>query len=50
MRRLKGVIPPEGHVRALYVTQAQWDRMFVVHGSPEKERPGEKIPGQLLFW
>jgi CRISPR/Cas system-associated protein endoribonuclease Cas2 len=48
MRRLKGVIPPEGHV--LYVTQAQWDRMFVVHGPPEKERPKETIPEQLLFW
>lgn len=50
MRRLKSGIPPEGHVRALYVTQAQWDRMFVVHGPPEKERPKEKIPEQLLFW
>lgn len=50
MRRLRSAIPPEGHVRALYVTQAQWDRMFVIHGPPEKERPKEKIPEQLLFW
>jgi len=50
MRRLRACVPPEGHVRALYVTQAQWDRMFIVHGPPEKERPKEKIPEQLLFW
>ncbi len=50
MRRLKMNIPAEGHVRALYVTQAQWERMYVVHGPPPKEEPPEAFPEQLLFW
>ena len=50
MRRLKLNIPPEGHVRALYVTQAQWERMFIMHGPPETETAPEKLPEQLLFW
>lgn len=49
MRRLKTHIPPEGHVRAIYVTQAQWERMFIVHGPSEVELP-ESFPEQLLFW
>ena len=50
MRRLKMNIPPEGHIRAIYVTQAQWERMFIMHGKACDDPPLEKFPEQLLFW
>ncbi len=50
MRRLKMNIPVEGHVRALYVTQAQWERMFISHGPPSDDDKPEDFPDQLLLW
>jgi len=50
MRRLVQNIPREGHIRALYVTQAQWERMFVINGAPNKRVPPEDFPEQLLLW
>lgn len=49
--RLKGHLPPEGSVRALFVTRAQWERSFVMHGAPtnEGEEP-EALPEQILLW
>jgi CRISPR/Cas system-associated protein endoribonuclease Cas2 len=49
--RLKAHLPPEGSVRALYVTRAQWERSFVMHGkpNPEGEEP-EAMPEQTLLW
>lgn len=49
--RLKLHLPPEGSVRALFVTRSQWERSFVMHGPPSKE--GEKpedLPEQILLW
>jgi len=37
--------PPEGSVRAIFVTRAQWERSFVIHGAPMTETPPEDLPG-----
>ena len=50
MRRLSQNVPAQGHVRAVYVTQAQWERMFIVNGAPAKKMPPEQFPEQLQFW
>lgn len=48
--RVKGHLPPEGSVRAIFVTRAQWERSFVIHGSPAKEAEPEEIPDQIQLW
>jgi CRISPR-associated protein Cas2 len=50
MRRLRASLPPEGSIRAIFVTKAQWDRAFILHGSPLKETDAEAMPEQILFW
>jgi CRISPR/Cas system-associated protein endoribonuclease Cas2 len=50
MARVRGNLPPEGSVRALFVTRAQWERSFVIHGSPAKTLSPEEMPEQLLIW
>lgn len=50
LRRLEQEIPPEGSIRAWYVTQAQWQRSLVIHGKPAKKTDPEEIPNQLVFW
>ena len=35
--RLKKNLPPEGSVRAIFVTRAQWERSYVIQGSPATE-------------
>ncbi|MCX7010119.1 MAG: CRISPR-associated endonuclease Cas2, partial [Kiritimatiellaeota bacterium] len=32
--RVKENLPPEGSVRAFFVTRSQWERAFVLYGSP----------------
>jgi CRISPR-associated protein Cas2 len=51
LERLKGHLPPEGSVRAVFVTRAQWERSFVMNGkpNPEGEEP-ESLPEQILLW
>lgn len=48
--RVKQGVPPEGKVRAFYVTRAQWERAFVIYGSPAKESPSEDMPQQIQLW
>lgn len=48
--RVKQGIPPEGKVRAFFVTRAQWERAFVIYGSPAKEVPPEEMPEQIQLW
>jgi len=43
-------LPPEGHIRILFVTRAQWERSFIIHGSPGEEHPPESIPEQIQLW
>lgn len=48
LRRLKRKVPPDGEVRALMVTDAQWGRMDI-YSRREKILP-EKRPDQLLLF
>lgn len=48
--RLKKNLPPEGSVRAIFVTRAQWERSFVIHGAPANPVPPEELPEQTQFW
>lgn len=48
--RLKLTIPPEGSVRAIFVTRAQWERSFIIHGSPATQQEPEDLPEQVQLW
>jgi CRISPR-associated protein Cas2 len=48
--RLKKNIPPEGSVRAVFVTRSQWERSYVLHGSPAKTGKPEELPEQIQLW
>lgn len=50
LERIKKGIPPEGKVRAFFVTRAQWERAYVLYGSPAKEVPPEDLPEQIQLW
>lgn len=50
IERLKKNLPAEGSVRALFVTRAQWERSYVIQGSPATAvEPGE-LPEQIQLW
>jgi CRISPR-associated protein Cas2 len=48
--RVKKTIPSEGKVRAFFVTRAQWERAFIIYGSPAQEVAPEAIPEQIQLW
>jgi CRISPR-associated protein Cas2 len=48
--RVRSRIPSEGSVRMLFVTRCQWERSFVIRGSPAAEVPPEDLPDQLQLW
>jgi CRISPR-associated protein Cas2 len=48
--RVKKSIPPEGKVRAIFVTRSQWERSFIIYGKPTKEVEPEDIPDQIQLW
>ena len=48
--RVKINLPPEGSVRAIFVTRAQWEKSFVLHGSPAEEGDAEEMPEQIQLW
>jgi len=50
MERVIDGVPPEGSVRAFFVTRAQWDRAFVIHGAPSSECAAEAFPEQYQLW
>jgi CRISPR-associated protein Cas2 len=50
IERVKRNLPPEGSVRAIFVTRAQWERSFIIHGSPAKEQDAEALPEQIQLW
>ena len=50
LERLKKNLPPEGSIRAIFVTRAQWERSFVIHGSPSDPKEGEPLPEQIQLW
>ncbi|HSY16886.1 MAG TPA: CRISPR-associated endonuclease Cas2 [Candidatus Acidoferrales bacterium] len=48
--RVKKHLPPEGSVRAIFVTRAQWERSYVIQGSPASEVEAEELPEQIQLW
>jgi CRISPR-associated protein Cas2 len=50
LERIKKQLPPEGNVRALFVTRAQWERSYVIHGSPASQVEAEDLPEQIQLW
>lgn len=49
--RLRMNLPPQGSVRAMFVTRSQWARSFVMHGAAERTGPPvEELPRQILLW
>jgi CRISPR-associated protein Cas2 len=50
IERLKKNLPPEGSVRAIFVTRSQWERSFVIHGAPAEEVDAEALPEQIQLW
>eukprot|EP00903_Cladosiphon_okamuranus_P004033 g4031.t1 len=50
LRRVRLAVPPEGSIRAIYITKAQWEKAFIIHGKPAKEAPAEEIPEQIMLW
>jgi CRISPR-associated endonuclease Cas2 len=47
-KRCQEILPPEGEVRIIMMTDKQYDRMLVFNGK-KKTKP-EKNPGQLSFF
>ena len=50
VNRVKSNLPPEGSVRVIFVTRAQWERSFVIHGAPACEGSPEEMPEQIQLW
>ena len=50
LRRVKKAVPAEGSVRAIYITRAQWERSWVIHGKPAVEIESEDMPEQIMLW
>lgn len=50
LERVKKQIPPEGAVRAWFLTRVQWESSFVIHGQPAEIVTPEKIPEQIQLW
>lgn len=48
--RVKKCLPPEGSVRAIFVTRSQWERSYVIQGSPATEAEAEDLPEQIQLW
>ena len=48
--RLKKSTPSEGSVRAIFVTRAQWERSYIIYGSPATEQEPEDLPEQIQLW
>lgn len=50
IERLKHNLPPEGSVRAIFVTRSQWERSYSIQGAPAKETESEPLPEQIQLW
>lgn len=48
--RVKKHLPPEGSVRAIFVTRSQWEKSYVIQGSPASEVEAEDLPEQIQLW
>ena len=50
LRRIRQAVPPEGSIRAIYITKAQWERAYIIHGKPAVVVKAEEMPEQILLW
>jgi CRISPR-associated protein Cas2 len=50
LERVKRSLPPEGSVRVIFVTRAQWERSFIIYGSPAQQHDSEPLPEQIQLW
>jgi CRISPR/Cas system-associated protein endoribonuclease Cas2 len=50
LRRVRLAVPNEGSVRAIYITKAQWEKAFIIHGKPAVEISAEEMPEQIMLW
>ncbi len=50
MRRLRKEVPADGSVRAIFVTESQWQRSYVVYGTDRRAKKPESQPEQMQFW
>lgn len=50
LRRVRMAVPNEGSVRAIYITKAQWEKAFIIHGKPAEEVEAEPMPEQIMLW
>ncbi len=50
LRRIRLETPAEGSVRAIYITKAQWEKAYIVHGKPATKVEAEEMPEQIMLW
>jgi len=50
LRRIRLAVPNEGAIRAIYITKAQWEKAFIIHGKPAVEVSAEQMPEQIQLW
>jgi len=50
LSRVKQNLPEEGSVRAIFITRAQWERSFVIQGSPASKVEAGDLPEQIQLW
>ena len=48
MKRIKAILPPDGEVRMVKITDKQFSKIEVFYG--KKRQPTEKAPEQLMFF
>ena len=48
MQRVKAILPPDGEIRIVKITDKQFARIEVFFG--KKRKPTEKAPEQLMFF
>ncbi|NDB95432.1 MAG: CRISPR-associated endonuclease Cas2 [Verrucomicrobia bacterium] len=50
LARVVTKVPEEGNVRCIFITQAQWERSYILSGQPCSRQPAEGLPEQLQLW
>ena len=50
LRRIRLAVPNEGSIRAIYITKAQWEKAYIIHGKPAVEVEAEAMPEQIMLW
>lgn len=49
-RRLREILPPNGSIRLMFITNTQWENTYVFHGQNYAPEELETMPEQLLLW